>query len=157
MIHKALDMASPGDVIVVDGGGDLTNSLMGELMVVHAKVRGLAGIVLYGAVRDVATIRAGSWPVFASGISHRGPYKNGPGEINVPIAIEGMVVEPGDLIVGDEDGLLCVPYAETEAVYEAASKKHAFEEKKMQAILEGRDDRGWINAALSHLGCEIIA
>jgi RraA family protein len=157
MIHKALDMASPGDVIVVDGGGDLTNSLMGELMVAHARTRGLAGIVLYGAVRDVAAIRAGSWPVFAAGVSHRGPYKDGPGEINVPIAIEGMVVEPGDLIVGDQDGLLCVPYAETEVVYGAAAKKHAFEEKKMRAVLEGRDDRGWIDAALSRLGCEILA
>ncbi|MDR0441055.1 MAG: RraA family protein [Candidatus Accumulibacter sp.] len=157
MIHKALDMASPGDVIVVDGGGDLTNSLMGELMVAHARARGLAGIVLYGAVRDIAAIRAGSWPVYAAGVSHRGPYKNGPGEINVPIAIEGMVVEPGDLIVGDEDGLLCVPYAETEMVHEAAAKKHAFEEKKMQAVLEGRDDRSWVDAALARLGCEIVA
>ncbi|MDR2112495.1 MAG: RraA family protein [Candidatus Accumulibacter sp.] len=157
MIHKALDMAAPGDVIVVDGGGDLTNSLMGELMVAHAKVRGLAGIVLYGAVRDIAAIRAGGWPVYAAGVSHRGPYKDGPGEINVPVAIEGMVIEPGDLIVGDEDGLLCVPYAETGTVYEAAAKKHAFEEKKMRAVLEGRDDRSWIDAALVRLGCEIAA
>jgi RraA family protein len=157
MIHKALDAALPGDVIVVDGGGDLTNSLMGELMVAHARTRGLAGIVLYGAVRDVAAIRAGSWPVYAAGVSHRGPYKDGPGEINVPIAIEGMVVEPGDLIIGDEDGVLCVPYAETGTVHEAASKKHAFEEKKMQAALEGRDDRNWIDAALTRLGCEIIS
>jgi RraA family protein len=157
MIHKALDMAAPGDVIVVDGGGDLTNSLMGELMVAHARVRGLAGIVLYGAVRDVAAIQAGDWPVYAAGISHRGPYKDGPGEINVPIAIEGMVIEPGDLIIGDEDGLLCVPYDQVDAVYEAAVKKHALEEKKMQAILAGRDDRAWVDATLARLGCEVVA
>jgi RraA family protein len=156
MIHKALDMAAPGDVIVVDGGGDLTNSLMGELMVAHARVRGLAGIVLYGAVRDVAAIQAGDWPVYAAGISHRGPYKDGPGEINVPIAIEGMVIEPGDLIVGDEDGLLCVPYDQVDAVYEATVKKHALEEKKMQAILAGRDDRAWVDATLARLGCEVV-
>lgn len=158
MIHKALDMASPGDVIVVDGGGDLTNSLMGELMATHARMRGLGGIVLYGAIRDVASIGAGSWPVFAAGVSHRGPYKDGPGEINVPIAIEGMVIEPGDLIVGDEDGVLCVPYDQTEAVYEAAAKKHAQEEKKMRAILAGQpEDRSWIDATLVRLGCEIVA
>lgn len=157
MIHKALDMAAPGDVIVVDGGGDLTNSLMGELMVAHARVRGLAGIVLYGAVRDVAAIQAGDWPVYAAGISHRGPYKDGPGEINVPIAIEGMVIEPGDLIIGDEDGLLCVPYDQVDAVYEATVKKHALEEKKMQAILAGRDDRAWVDATLARLGCEVVA
>ena len=157
MIHKALDMAAPGDVIVVDGGGDLTNSLMGELMVAHARVRGLAGIVLYGAVRDVAAIQAGDWPVYAAGISHRGPYKDGPGEINVPIAIEGMVIEPGDLIIGDEDGLLCVPYDQVDAVYEATVQKHALEEKKMQAILAGRDDRAWVDATLARLGCEVVA
>ena len=157
MIHKALDLAAPGDVIVVDGGGDLTNSLMGELMVAHAKVRGVAGIVLYGAVRDIAAIRAGDWPVYATGVSHRGPYKDGPGEINVPIAIEGMVIEPGDLIIGDEDGVLCVPFAQTQMVYEATVKKHAAEEKKMQAILEGRDDRSWVDATLSRLGCVTVA
>ena len=157
MIHKALDLASPGDVIVVDGGGDLTNSLLGELMVAHAKVRGLAGIVLYGAVRDIAAIRADDWPLYAVGISHRGPYKDGPGEINVPIAIDGMVIEPGDLIIGDDDGLLCVPFAETETIYEATLKKHAAEEKKMRAILDGRDDRSWIDATLSRLGCASVS
>jgi RraA family protein len=156
MIHKALDMASPDDVIVVDGGGDLTNSLMGELMVAHARARRLAGIVLYGAVRDIAAIRAGDWPVYAVGVSHRGPYKDGPGEINVPIAIDGMVIEPGDLIVGDDDGVLCVPYDQTDAVYAAAAKKHAVEEKKMQAILAGCEDRHWIDATLARLGCEIV-
>jgi RraA family protein len=157
MLHKALDLAGKGDVIVVDGGGDLTNSLIGELMISHARVRGIAGIVLYGAVRDSAWIRENDMPIFAAGISHRGPYKDGPGEINVPIAIEGMVIEPGDLMIGDDDGLLCVPFAQAEAICEAAQKKHAAEEKKMQAILEGRDDRSWIDASLARLGCAIEA
>ena len=108
-------------------------------------------------MRDIAAIRASDWPVYATGVSHRGPYKDGPGEINVPIAIEGMVIEPGDLIIGDEDGVLCVPYAQTQAVYEATVKKHAAEEKKMQAILEGRDDRSWVDATLSRLGCVTVA
>ncbi len=82
MIHKALDLAEPGDVVVVDGGGDLTNALIGELMIAHAIQRQLAGIVIYGAIRDAAAIRAGSFPVFATGIHHRGPYKDGPGEVN---------------------------------------------------------------------------
>ncbi len=157
MIHKALDLAVPGDVIVVDGGGDLTNSLIGELMIAHARTRGIAGIVLHGAVRDSAWIRENDLPIFAAGISHRGPYKDGPGEINVPIAIEGMVIEPGDLVVGDDDGVLCVPLDHAEAIYEAAHKKHAAEEKKMQAITEGRDDRSWIDATLARLGCAVEA
>lgn len=154
MIHKALDLAAPGDVVVVDGGGDLSNSLIGELMISHAKVRGVAGLVLWGAVRDLAWIRAQELPIFAAGVSHRGPYKDGPGEINVPIAIEGMVIEPGDLLLGDDDGVLCVPYAQTEAVFEAAAAKHRQEEKKMRAILAGEDDRRWIDAVLQRLGCE---
>jgi len=154
MIHKALDLAQPGDVVVVDGGGDLSNSLIGELMISHAKVRGIAGLVLWGAVRDLAWIRAQELPVFAAGVSHRGPYKDGPGEINVPIAIEGMVIEPGDLLLGDDDGVLCVPHAQTEAVFQAATAKHQQEEKKMRAILAGEDDRRWIDAALERGGCE---
>jgi regulator of RNase E activity RraA len=157
MIHKALDLAQPGDVVVVDGGGDLSNSLIGELMISHAKVRGLAGLVLWGAVRDLAWIRAQAFPIFAAGVSHRGPYKDGPGEINVPIAIDGMVIEPGDLLLGDDDGALCVPFDETDAVFKAATAKHQQEQKKMSAILAGKDDRSWIDAALTRLGCEIAA
>lgn len=155
MIHKALDIASPGDVVVVDGGADLTNALIGELMIAHAHKRGLAGIVIYGAVRDSAWIREHDFPVFAAGISHRGPYKDGPGEINVPIAIEGMVIAPGDLVIGDDDGLLCVAFDEVEAVYAAAHTKHQAEDRQMAAIAAGRNDRSWVDAALARLGCEI--
>jgi RraA family protein len=157
MIHKALDVAAPGDVVVVDGGGDLTNALIGELMLSHAIKRGLAGIVIYGAVRDSAWIREHDFPVFAAGVSHRGPYKDGPGEVNVPIAIEGMVIAPGDLVIGDDDGLLCVPYDEVEAVYQRTHAKHAAETKQMAAIEAGTNDRSWVDAALAKLGCEIEA
>ncbi|WP_439495718.1 RraA family protein [Bosea sp. (in: a-proteobacteria)] len=157
MIHKALDLAVPGDVVVVDGGGDLTNSLIGELMIAHARRRGIAGIVLHGAVRDSVWIRENDLPIYAAGISHRGPYKDGPGEINVPVSIQGMVIEPGDLVIGDDDGVLCVPFEHAEAIYAAAHKKQAAEEKKMQAINEGRDDRSWVDATLARLGCAIEA
>ena len=91
LIHKALKLAQPGDVIVVDAGGDLTNALIGEIMVGEAKLKGFGGIVINGAIRDSAVIRKDGFPVFAAGVTHRGPYKDGPGEINVPIAIDGMV------------------------------------------------------------------
>jgi regulator of RNase E activity RraA len=155
MLHKALDIAAAGDVIVCDAGGDLTNSLIGEMMVAHAIRRGIAGIVIDGAIRDAAAIRAGKFPLFAAGVSHRGPYKDGPGEINVPVAIDGMVIEPGDLMLGDDDGLLCVPYAATEAVHKAAAAKHAAEEKQIAAIRAGTSDRRWIDDSLQRLGCEI--
>ena len=157
MIHKALDMAEAGDVVVVDGGGDLTNALMGELMLAHAETKGLAGVVLNGAIRDYGWVRSSRFPLYAAGVTHRGPYKDGPGEINVPIAIDGMVIEPGDLMLGDEDGLVCVPFDDAEAVHAAASRKHQAETEQMAAIREGRSDRSWVDAALKRLGCAIEA
>jgi regulator of RNase E activity RraA len=154
MVHKALAIAAPGDVIVVDAGGDLTNALIGELMLAQMVKRRLGGIVINGAIRDSAAIRAQSFPVFAAGVTHRGPYKDGPGEINVPVAIDGMVVEPGDLMLGDEDGLLCVPFAEVDAVHEAAAKKAAAEARQMSNIEAGTHDASWVDAALRRLGCE---
>jgi regulator of RNase E activity RraA len=154
MIHKAIALAKPGDVIVVDAGGDLTNALIGELMLAQMVKRGLAGIVLNGAIRDSAAIRAQDFPVFAAGVTHRGPYKDGPGEINVPVAIDGMVISPGDLVLGDDDGLLCVPCEEAEAIHTAAAAKHAAEGKQATNIEAGTHDASWVDAALRRLGCE---
>lgn len=156
MVHKALDIAEPGDVVVVDAGGDTTNAIIGELMVAHAQHRGLGGIVIFGAIRDSAEISAGSFPVFACGVTHRGPYKDGPGEVNVPIAIDGMVIHPGDLICGDPDGMLSVPIDDAETLFAAASKKHEAETRQMENIRLGKNDRSWVDAALAKAGCEIL-
>lgn len=153
MVHKAIDLAGPGDVVVVDAGGDLTNAIIGELMAGQAKQRGLAGIIIAGAIRDSDVLLADSFPVFAAGVTHRGPYKDGPGEINVPIAIGGMVIHPGDLVCGDPDGVLAVPFDEVESIYEKASGKHALEGDMMKAIAAGTSDRSWVDAALTRLGC----
>jgi len=155
MVHKAIDIAESGDVIVVDGGGDLTNSLIGEMMAAQAERRGIAGMVIYGSIRDYDTLHVGTFPVFAAGVTHRGPYKDGPGEINVPIAIEGMVIAPGDLIIGDGDGIVCVPFEETEEVLKATETKHQAEIKQLAAIKAGTIDRAWVDARLTHLGCEV--
>jgi RraA family protein len=155
MVHKAIDIAEPGDIIVVDAGGELTTAIIGELMATHAMTRGVAGFVINGAIRDSAALRAGRFPVFAAGVTHRGPYKDGPGEINVAIAIDGMVIAPGDLVLGDDDGVLAVPFDEAEAVYAAARAKSAAEEKQMAAIKAGTIDRAWVDASLQRLGCEM--
>ena len=153
MIHKALTLAQPGDVIVVDGGGDLTNALFGEIMVATAVKIGVAGIVLNGAVRDSEEIGQGTFPLYAAGVTHRGPYKDGPGEINVPISIDGMVIQPGDLVVGDADGLLCVPYDEAEAILAATRRKREAEQQTLADIAAGRLDTRWIDATLQRIGC----
>jgi RraA family protein len=155
MVHKALDLADPGDVIVVDGGGDLTNSLIGEIMTSHAQQRGIAGVVIYGAIRDYDTLHAGTFPVFAAGVTHRGPYKDGPGEINVPIAIDGMVIAPGDLIVGDGDGVVCVPFDLTADILKATEAKHRAELKQLDEIRQGKNDRMWVDTTLKRLGVKI--
>lgn len=157
MIHKALQLAQPGDVIVVDGGGDVTNALIGELMVNTAIQRGLAGFVMNGAIRDVDAIGAGTFPVYAAGVTHRGPYKDGPGEINVPIALNGMVVNPGDLIVGDADGLLCVPFDDAQNILQATLGKQELEQVMMRDIKQGTLDNTWIDATLKRLGVEVEA
>jgi RraA family protein len=154
MLHKAIDMAEPGDVIVVDAGGDLTNALMGELMLAYAVKRGVAGFVLNGAIRDVDAFVETNLPTFAAGVTHRGPYKDGPGEINVTISLDGMTIAPGDLVIGDADGVLAVPYDDLETVYEATMAKQAAEEKQMKAIAEGTNDRSWVDKALAAAGCQ---
>lgn len=153
MLHKAIDMADPGDVIVCDGGGDLTNSLMGELMLAQAIERGVAGFVLDGAVRDLDAFQERNLPVFAAGVTHRGPYKDGPGEIGYPISLDGMAIAPGDLIVGDWDGVLAVPQADAADVLAATEAKNAAEVEQMAAIKAGTLDRSWVDASLERLGC----
>lgn len=155
MLHKAIDMAVPGDVIVMDAGGDTTNALFGEMMLAYAIKRGVAGLVLNGAIRDSDAMKEVNHPVFAVGVTHRGPYKDGPGEINVPIAIDGMVVHPGDIILGDGDGVLCVPIDEAETILKAAQAKLAAETRQMEAIEEGTNDRSWVDATLKRLGCVV--
>lgn len=157
MIHKALTLAQPGDVIVVDAGGDLTNALFGEIMVATAIKIGVAGVVLNGAVRDAEEIGQGTFPLYAAGVTHRGPYKDGPGEINVPIAIDGMVIQPGDLIVGDADGLLCVPQEDAEALLAATYKKMEAEKEMLADIAAGKLDTSWIDATLKRIGCNTDA
>jgi RraA family protein len=155
MVHKAIDAAEPGDVIAVDAGGLLDHAIIGEIMAAWAAKRGIAGIVIDGAIRDVAAISAGSFPVYARGVTHRGPYKNGPGEINVPVAIGGMVVQPGDIIVGDEDGLIAVPQADAEAVLAAAREQRKKEEATLKAIAAGSIDRKWVDETLRARGCSV--
>jgi regulator of RNase E activity RraA len=155
MLHKAIDLAAPGDVIVCDGGGDLTNSLMGELMLAHAARRGVGGFVLDGAIRDVEAFLEVNLPTFAAGVSHRGPYKDGPGEINVPIALDGMVIEPGDLVIGDWDGVLAVPHDEVDGALARTQAKQDAEVTQMAEIKAGTSDRSWVDATLRANGCEM--
>jgi RraA family protein len=152
LVHKALDTAQKGDVIVVDAGGVCENAIIGELMMSRARQRGVAGIVIWGAIRDSAEIAAGTYPVYAAGVTHRGPYKNGPGEINVPINMAGMPVNPGDIIIGDADGLVAVPQEQAERILKSAQGILAKETAAMKEIEAGTVDRSWVDKALREKG-----
>jgi len=126
-IHSAIDAAAPGDVIVVAAGGYTDRALIGELMAGRMVARGLAGIVIDGAVRDAQDIGDMKFPVFARGVTPAGPYRNGPGLHQIPVAIGGVAVCPGDIVVGDDDGVVVVRQQELDTVLERAEAKHAAE------------------------------
>jgi len=154
MVHKAIDIAAPGDVIVVDAGGDVVQAIIGDIMSSLAEKRGVAGFVIYGAIRDSAEIGARRFPVYACGATHRGPYKNGPGEINATIALGGMVVRPGDIIVGDADGVVAVPLEHAEEVLALARTQLAKETAMLKEIAAGKADRRWVDETLRQRGCK---
>jgi RraA family protein len=137
-IHQALNMVRPGDVVVVDGGGDITRALVGEIMKEIAESRGAAGFVIDGAIRDVTAFAASEFPCFARAAIHKGPYKDGPGEINVPVSIGGWVVAPGDIVVGDEDGIVAFPQAIAPALIEAVRAQEAREAEIIGTIRDGK-------------------
>jgi regulator of RNase E activity RraA len=144
---RALEFCRPGDVLVVDAGGDLCNAVVGGILTFYAATIGLAGVVIDGAIRDVAELRARDFPVYARGVTHRGPYKDGPGEINVPITVGGMVINPGDILVGDQDGLLAIPQADdVQALIDKSRAVLVTEAATIQAMKEGRWDRSFIDA-----------
>lgn len=154
MIHKAADEAQPGDVIVVESGRDLTNALIGELIVSHARSRGVVGFVIDGAARDLDVLGVDTYPVFAAGVTHRGPYKDGPGEVGVPIALDGMVIEPGDIIIGDQDGVVSIPKAVAEDLLPRTRAQIEAEAKTAAAIAGDGWDRAWVDKILRDRGCE---
>ncbi|MBA4221900.1 MAG: methyltransferase [Methylobacterium sp.] len=136
-IHQVLELVKPGDVIVVDGGGAVDRALVGEIMVAIAAKRGARGFVLDGAIRDAAALGIGDFPVFARAAIHRGPYKSGPGEINLPVSIGGQVIFPGDIVVGDADGVVGFAPAQAEALLVAARAQAAKEAEMMRSIAAG--------------------
>jgi regulator of RNase E activity RraA len=144
-ILRAFEFCRPGDVMVIDAGADVTNAVIGGILSFYGATIGLTGMVIDGAIRDVAEIRERTFPVYARGVNHRGPYKDGPGAINVPVTVGGMVVQPGDLVVGDQDGVLAFAPDMAASLIEKARIQRAREEATMQAMREGRWDRSFID------------
>ena len=152
MIHAALNLAKPGDVIVVDGKGDLSCALTGALMAAHAQKAGIAGFVIDGAVRDTEDCARGSFPIFAAGANPNGPLKNSGGRINWPVSLAGTTVNPGDLIVGDADGVVVVPREMAAEIVKGAQAKVDSEDARMKAIGRGELAQAWVAESLKSVG-----
>lgn len=152
VLQKAIEMAEPGDVLVMNAGGDTRQAPVGEIVVSNCIRRGAAGLVIDGPIRDSDVLPSLSIPVFAKGVTHRGCYKNGPGEINVTIACGGVVVRPGDLIVGDSDGVVVVPYEEAEALLPKLQKMVEKEVQVLEQIRNNTIDRSWVDQELRDKG-----
>ncbi|HEY3426918.1 MAG TPA: RraA family protein [Negativicutes bacterium] len=156
LLNKAIDMAKPGDVIVVDVQGDTTHAVIGELMILWAKQRGLAGIIVDGAIRDAAAIKGMDIAVYAAGVTPNGPYKDGPGEINVPISCGNAVIKPGDILVGDADGIVVIDPQDAAEVLAKAKATADKEVNILEDIKRNAWDRTWIDKALKEKDCEFI-
>ena len=158
MLHAAMDLAKPGDVIVIDAGGFTDRAIFGELMAAYCKYRGVRGIVCDGAIRDRGSLSAmKDFPVYARAATPNGPYKNGPGEINVPIAVGGKLVNPGDIVVGDSDGVVFINPSVANELADATLMVEKTEANIMSHILnEGIYDRPWVEELLQRIACEIL-
>ena len=152
LIHKALDMLRPGDVLVIDGGGDVSRALVGEIMMTSAMVHGAIGFVVDGAVRDSEAFEAHQFPCWARGVNLRGPYKEGPGSINIPVSVGGMLVFPGDIVVGDADGVVVVSPSEAISVGQRAHAKVLDEQKMIADIQSGHYNAAWVDALIQQKG-----
>lgn len=138
-IHAAISLLEPGDVLVINGGGLENRALWGGILTKLAQRRKAAGVVLDGAVRDVAELKEGDFPVFAVAASPAGPTKGWGGTIDGSIACGGVSVQPGDLIIGDDDGVAVVPLARHEAVLKTAKERLAFEANVLERLQNGED------------------
>lgn len=155
MVHKALDVAKPGDVIVVDTGGARRTAVLGDLVSAKAKHRGVAGFVVDGLIRDLPGIlELKTLPIFARGVTPVGPLHRGPGEINYPVCVGGIVVQPGDVIVGDLNGVVVVP---RDAAADILRRLHEQEESLAAytaAVARGEFSNAWVDTLLRDQGLE---
>ena len=155
MVHKALDVAKPGDVIVVDTGGARRTAVLGDLVSAKARHRGIAGFVVDGLIRDLPGIlELKDLPIFARGVTPVGPLHRGPGEINYPVCVGGIVVQPGDVIVGDLNGVVVVPRDSAADILERLTAHEESLAAYTAAVARGEFSNAWVDTLLRDQGLE---
>jgi RraA family protein len=156
MVHKSLDVLEPGDVVIIDAGGSDKNAVLGDLISTKAKHRGAQGFVIDGLVRDLPNMQELDLPVFARGTTPIGPLHRGPGEINFPICCGGVVINPGDLMVGDAMGVVVVPQAIAEELLQRLQSHAAANEAYFESVKRGDFSNAWVDRVLAELECPIV-
>ncbi|MDZ4290799.1 MAG: RraA family protein [Hydrogenophaga sp.] len=152
MIHAAMALAKPGDVLVIDGKGDQTSALMGTIMMTACRQLGLAGVVMDGAVRDSLEIDEMDYPVFSAGTNPNGPTKQIGGRIGHPVSVGGVTVQPGDFVIGDGDGVVVVEREKLAELLPLAEHKVEAEGKRIEQIKQGNTSASWLSASLVAAG-----
>lgn len=156
-LHAALNIADKGDFLVVSNEEDMGRAIMGEIMMAYLRdTKKIAGIVLDGPIRDIDEIGTWDFPVYATGTTPGGPYKEGPGEVNVPVSCGGISVNAGDIILPDPDGVIVIPRKDAEQVLKDAKVFQTADEEKLIAAKNGTAKREWVDKSLAAKGFEII-
>ena len=156
MVHKSLDVLEPGDVVIVDAGGSTMNAVLGDLVSTKAKHRGAAGFVIDGLVRDLPSIQELDFPVFARGTSPIGPLHRGPGEINYSICCGGVVINPGDLVVGDAMGVVVVPQGIAAELLQRLQAHAASNATYLESVKRGDFSNAWVDRILTEMECPMV-
>jgi len=155
MVHKSLDIAQPGDVVVVAASGGRSNAVIGDTVSMKALHRGIAGFVIDGLMRDLPAVRELDFPIYARGTTPVGPLHRGPGEINFPVACGGVVVNPGDIVVGDDAGVVIVPQQVAHELLGRLAKHTAGNTEYLDEVRKGNFSNAWVDTYLEDNACPV--
>jgi 4-hydroxy-4-methyl-2-oxoglutarate aldolase len=158
MLHAAVEVCAPGDVLVVSTTSPSTDGMFGDLLATSLMARGVVGLIIDAGVRDIATLRQIGFPIWSRSIHAQGTVKASPGSVNIPIVVAGQYIQPGDLIIADDDGVMVVPISVSRFVADAAAKRVAAEESKRSSLAQGTlgIDLYGLRPLLADLGVEYV-
>jgi len=155
MVHKSLDVAKPGDIVVIDAHASSMNAVLGDLVSTKAKHRGIAGFIVDGFVRDLPDVLELDFPIFARGTTSIGPLHRGPGEINYPICCGGIVVNPGDVIVADGAGIVVIPQEIACDLIKRLRSYKSSQAAYLASVKRGEFSNDWVDRVLTNAGCTV--